>query len=223
MTSRVSLVSRGIQVSMDPLDLSNRVTLYSLMNQLVWRSLLPLLISVKDSLLTERIENFIRGWGSLGVLTPQDPSGGDSNGVFWSTGSLDPKDETRSYARSAHYDRIIDSRPNYHVLANSAVIKINFEGNTAVGVDYIDREANEVQFVGAAREVVLAAGTVHSPQVLQLSGIGEKEHLHGLGIETVVDLPGVGQNFQDHPSLYVNYKCLFPLSAVPSRHGPNMR
>lgn len=163
-------------------------------------------------MLTKKIENFIQGWRSLGVLTPQDPTGGDANGVFWAPSSLDPKDETRSYARSAHYDRVIESRPYYHVLTNSAVVNINFEENTAVGVDYIDRKTNEVQSIEAVKEVVLAAGTIHSPQILQLSGIGEKEYLQSLGIEPIVDLPGVGQNFQDHPSLYVTYNCSFAFS-----------
>lgn len=78
----------------------------------------------------------------------------------------------------------------------------------AIGVDYIDRETNEIQYVEATKEVVLAAGAVHSPQVLQLSGIGPKGHLEELGIETLVDLPGVGQNFQDHPTLYLQFNCL---------------
>lgn len=61
--------------------------------------------------------------------------------------------------------------------------------------------------IKACREVILAAGAPHSPQVLQLSGIGPKKLLSGLGIETVVDLPGVGQNFQDQPTMYMQYNC----------------
>ena len=61
--------------------------------------------------------------------------------------------------------------------------------------------------VKARREIILAAGALHSPQVLQLSGIGPKKLLSSLGIETVVDLPGVGRNFQDQPTLYMQYSC----------------
>jgi choline dehydrogenase-like flavoprotein len=61
--------------------------------------------------------------------------------------------------------------------------------------------------VKARREIILAAGALHSPQVLQLSGIGLKKLLSSLGIETVVDLPGVGRNFQDQPTLYMQYSC----------------
>lgn len=61
--------------------------------------------------------------------------------------------------------------------------------------------------VQARREIILVAGALHSPQVLQLSGIGPKKLLSSLGIETVVDLPGVGRNFQDQPTLYMQYSC----------------
>lgn len=61
--------------------------------------------------------------------------------------------------------------------------------------------------VKARREIVLAAGAAHSPQILQLSGIGPKQLLSSLGIETIVDLPGVGRNFQDQPTLYMQYSC----------------
>lgn len=61
--------------------------------------------------------------------------------------------------------------------------------------------------VKARREIILAAGALHSPQILQLSGISPKKLLSSLGIETVVDLPGVGRNFQDQPTLYMQYSC----------------
>lgn len=61
--------------------------------------------------------------------------------------------------------------------------------------------------MNATVEVVVAAGAVHTPQLLQLSGIGPKEMLRELGIEVISDLPGVGSNFQDHPSLVVPYSC----------------
>ena len=61
--------------------------------------------------------------------------------------------------------------------------------------------------VKARREIILAAGALHSPQVLQLSGIGPKKLLSSLGIETVVDLHGVGTNFQDQPTVYMQYSC----------------
>jgi choline dehydrogenase-like flavoprotein len=64
-----------------------------------------------------------------------------------------------------------------------------------------------VHTIKACREVILAAGATRSPQILQLSGIGPKKLLSALGIETIVDLPGVGQNFQDQPTMYMQYNC----------------
>lgn len=57
------------------------------------------------------------------------------------------------------------------------------------------------------KEVILAAGAIHSPQILQLSGIGDDVLLNSFGIKTIVDLPGVGKNFQDHPTLYPVFNC----------------
>ena len=59
----------------------------------------------------------------------------------------------------------------------------------------------------ARKEIILAAGTVHSPQVLQRSGVGPRRVLEEAGIEVLLELPGVGQNFQDHTSLNVGYNC----------------
>lgn len=73
-------------------------------------------------------------------------------------------------------------------------------------------EKIRVQTIKACREVILAAGAPHSPQILQLSGIGPRNLLSGLGIETIVDLPGVGRNFQDQPSMFMQYSCeVYPI------------
>jgi choline dehydrogenase len=149
------------------------------------------------------------------VPTPVDPGSGNAKGAFWAPSSLDPKDETRSYARTAHYDRVIAERPNYHLVTETAVTKILFDGKTAVGVEYVSRlnGTSGKQSVKASKEVILAAGAVHTPQILQLSGIGDLTLLKSVGIETVVDLPGVGRNFQDHPTLYPVWNC--ELAIIP--------
>jgi choline dehydrogenase-like flavoprotein len=61
--------------------------------------------------------------------------------------------------------------------------------------------------VHATKEVILAAGALHTPQLLQISGIGDERLLSNLGINVVVDLPGVGQNYQDHPLAYTVHNC----------------
>ena len=78
-----------------------------------------------------------------------------------------------------------------------------------MGIEYVSPATGEVQTVRATKEIVMAAGAVHSPQILQLSGVGPKSLLKGFGIEVVVDLPGVGQNFQDHLDLKVDYTCKY--------------
>jgi choline dehydrogenase len=153
------------------------------------------------------IEYFFRGWNSLGITTTEDPGAGQKSGVFWAPSTLDPMDETRSYARTAHYDRVIGSRPNYHLLTKSAVQRISIRDGKARGVEYIDRDSNKPRKVKAHKEVILAAGSVHSPQILQLSGIGPEDVIAELGIELEINLPGVGQNFQDHPTIYAAFGC----------------
>ena len=71
----------------------------------------------------------------------------------------------------------------------------------------MSRNDNTTRSVGVYQEVVLAAGTPRSPGLLQLSGVGPKKLLSGLGIDTIVDLPGVGYNFHDQPVLFTKLQC----------------
>lgn len=152
------------------------------------------------------IKNFFAGWKSLNVSTPKDPAGGDKEGVFWCPSTLDPRNETRSYARTGHYDRVV-SRKNYHLMTETAVSKIIFEGKRATGVEYITKKGTNTKIVSAKKEIVLSAGSLHTPQILQLSGVGPSKLLTSFKIPVIEDLPGVGQNFQDHPTIYTNFTC----------------
>lgn len=142
---------------------------------------------------------FLEGFSELGIPTPKDPNAGTKYGVFWVPSSIDPKTRTRSYAHSAHYDRVVPTRPNYHILLKHAVKKLLTEDRQVIGVEYVSRETESITTVRGNKEVIIAAGAIHSPQILQLSGIGPKYLLENLGVNTVVDLPGVGYNLQDHP------------------------
>jgi choline dehydrogenase len=149
------------------------------------------------------IKDIFKAFHELGVTTPVDPSDGSASGVFWAPSTLDPVGRTRSYARTAHYDRITSARPNYHILPMTAATRILFDrSNKAVAVEYVSRADNKAMEVRASKEIILAAGAVHTPQLLMLSGIGEKEELREHGIHCVADVPGVGHNFQDHPTLF---------------------
>jgi choline dehydrogenase len=88
------------------------------------------------------------------------------------------------------------SRPNLTLLLNAIVVKLNFKGTRCVGVKVMKDGA--AKDIAAEREVILAAGSINSPKLLMLSGVGETQALRSLGIEVVENLPGVGGNLQDH-------------------------
>jgi choline dehydrogenase len=95
------------------------------------------------------------------------------------------------------------NRRNYQTITGSRVVKINIIGDTASGVQFVPSSAtavtaSNVKTVRAKKEVILSAGTIHSPQILQASGIGPKAILKAANIPLKIELPGVGQNFQDH-------------------------
>uniref|UniRef100_L2GDE6 Choline dehydrogenase n=1 Tax=Colletotrichum fructicola (strain Nara gc5) TaxID=1213859 RepID=L2GDE6_COLFN len=132
-----------------------------------------------------------------GMTIPVDSGAGEA-GLYWYPMSQDPVQFQRSYARTGHWDGL--NRANYEMIVGAKVIRILFDGDTATGVQFVSRNntgAAPVQ-VKARREVILAAGSVHTPQVLMLSGIGPRAHLEQARIAVKVDLPGVGSNFQDH-------------------------
>lgn len=103
-------------------------------------------------------------------------------------------------------------RPNLTVETNAQATRILFEGKRAVGVEY--RHNGELKQARAGREVILSGGTINSPQLLLLSGVGPAKHLGEIGLEVVADLPGVGQNLQDHPAVFVAYECTQPISLI---------
>ncbi|CAM5437723.1 GMC family oxidoreductase [Eoetvoesiella caeni] len=102
----------------------------------------------------------------------------------------------RRWSAASAYLRPAVARKNVTVCTGALVHKVVFEGNRAVGVEFSSK--GQLEFVRAGREVVLCGGVVNSPQLLMLSGIGSAQALQGLGIEPMVDLPGVGENLHDH-------------------------
>ncbi|KAF2876397.1 choline dehydrogenase [Massariosphaeria phaeospora] len=145
-------------------------------------------------------------WKDLGVPSPKDGAAGDATGVFWLPSSQDPKTQTRSYSRTAHYDGVAHRR-NYHLLVGHKVTDLLLgepSGEEAqheaqgVRIQPVDGKNISSVAVHSVREVILAAGTIHTPGILQRSGIGPKDVLTAANISMKVELPGVGQNFQDH-------------------------
>ena len=104
-------------------------------------------------------------------------------------------------------------RPNLTVRTLSTATRVVFEGNRAVGVEYVQK-GRGTQTVRAG-EVVLSGGAINTPQLLQLSGIGNAAWLRPLGLDVVADLPGVGANLQDHLEVYVQFACRQPVAVDP--------
>ncbi len=105
------------------------------------------------------------------------------------------------------------SRPNLTVATRAFVTRIIFRGTRAVGVEF--RHEGKTKRVRSG-ELILAGGAINSPQLLQLSGVGNAGELTGLGIDVVADLPGVGENLQDHLEVYVQYGSKLPVSVAPA-------
>ncbi|MBY5957379.1 choline dehydrogenase [Membranicola marinus] len=122
------------------------------------------------------------------------------------------KSRRRSAARS--YLHPVKHRPNLTVMTKAMVHKVIFEGKKAIGVEY--KKGGKVQEVYANQEILLCGGAINSPQLLQLSGIGDGKELHQHGIEVVHDLPGVGKNLQDHLEVYVQWLAKEPVSEYPN-------
>ncbi len=116
----------------------------------------------------------------------------------------------RRWSTAMGYLRPALKRGNVMLQPNTLATRLLFEGKRAVGVAVLQND--EPVTFRARREVILSGGAINSPQLLQLSGIGNPEHLQPLGIEMVATLPGVGENLQDHLETYVQYECKQPIT-----------
>jgi choline dehydrogenase len=115
----------------------------------------------------------------------------------------------RRYSAARAYLHPVLGRPNLEVRCRTLVDRVVFEGTRAAGVQVGGETIR-------ANEVILCGGAINSPQLLQLSGIGNARELEELGIGVVHDLPGVGENLQDHLEVYVQYACTQPVSVQPA-------
>ena len=119
----------------------------------------------------------------------------------------------RRLSAARAYLHPVMGRPNLEVKTRAFVSKILFEGNRAVGVEYTHGRGPSTRV--RAGDVVLSGGAINSPQLLQLSGVGNADDLGALGIPVVADVPGVGEHLQDHLEVYIQYACKQPVSIAP--------
>lgn len=139
---------------------------------------------------------FIEGAESIGVPRNPDYNGRSQEGIGYAQRSV-YRGRRVSPARAFLYPAM--KRGNTRVVTNAHVQKINIQNNRAEGVSYkVGGASSALKTISAKREVIICAGALASPQILQLSGIGNKEHLQSLGITPVHALPGVGENLRDH-------------------------
>src|SRR5450759_521181 len=120
----------------------------------------------------------------------------------------------RRLSASRAYLHPVMDRPNLEVRTRAFVTRILFEGKRATGVEYTTGKGAVHRAYGGT--VILAGGSINSPQILQLSGVGNADELGALGINPVHDLPGVGEHLQDHLEVYVQYGSKLPVSMQPS-------
>jgi choline dehydrogenase len=120
----------------------------------------------------------------------------------------------RRWSAAKAYLRPAMRRANLEVQTRAMVTRIRFDGDRATGVEYTRRPSRGVRTVEAG-EVILCGGAINSPQLLQLSGVGDAAALRELDVPVVADRPGVGENLQDHLEVYVQYACTQPVSMQP--------
>jgi choline dehydrogenase len=116
----------------------------------------------------------------------------------------------RRWSTANAYLRPALTRPGLRVISGALATRVLFEGRKATGLEYT--RGGQTYRVAARREVILSGGPINSPQLLQLSGIGDGNRLQGLGISTVLHRPAVGENLQDHLELYIQQRCRQPIT-----------
>jgi len=119
------------------------------------------------------------------------------------------KNGRRCSAAVAHLRPAL-KRSNLTLRTGAMARRILIEGNRAAGIEY--QRNGEVRTARADRDVILSGGAINSPQLMMVSGIGPADHLRSVGIEPRLDLPGVGRNLQDHPTIIVQVACTKPVS-----------
>ncbi len=153
------------------------------------------------------VEGLIGAAGALGLPHVRDFNTGDQEGVGYY--QLTTRNGRRCSTAVA-YLRPARGRANLRVETGAHAMAILFEGSRACGVRY--RQDGQVRTLRARREVILCAGALQSPQLLQLSGVGPAALLRRFGIGVVRDLPGVGENLQDHLQIRLIYETRRPIT-----------
>ena len=155
----------------------------------------------------ELCDAFIAAAGELGIARNDDFNGAAQEGAGYYQAT---SRNGRRSSTATGFLRPAEKRANLTVMTEALSTRILFEGTRAIGVEY--RRGGELRRARAAREVLLAAGAFNSPQLLQLSGVASPELLAAHGIPLVADLPGVGEDMQDHFYARTIWRCTRPIT-----------
>ena len=159
----------------------------------------------------EEVDPLSKAWPetfkNLNLKMSSDPVTGETTGAQSNPGAVDPRTKTRSYAASAYYSPKIAQRPNLRVLTEAQAEKVLLENRAGVvsakGVQFTTR-SGDIRYIYARKEVILSAGVIKSPQLLEISGIGSAKLLKSHCIKVMVDNPYVGENLQDHVAAHLS-------------------
>lgn len=157
---------------------------------------------------------FVEAGVQAGYPRTNDFNGAQQEGFGPCDSTVDVRRGKNSRASASQaYLHPVKDRPNLTILTGALVSRVLIENGRAVGVEYI--QGGRTKSLRAASEVILSGGAINSPQLLQLSGIGDPTHLSDIGIRVQAELPGVGENLQDHLALGLKNRTKDPISLLP--------
>ena len=174
----------------------------------------PLAVFAPDLAASPLASAFVQAAAQAGYGISHDPNGERQEG-FGRVDRTTHKGRRCSAARA--YLAPALRRTNLEILTGALVHRIVLRGDRAVGIEFV--QGSPAATIYAEREVILSAGAINSPQLLQLSGIGAAAQLAEAGIDTRIELPAVGANLNDHPDLVIQHRCLQPVSIFGANRG----
>jgi choline dehydrogenase len=148
----------------------------------------------------------------LGLKAIRDCATGEKDGLCWVPTSQHPITAARSHAGIGHYTAVNVTRSNYDLLVGHQVTRVLYPNGASSGPPVVEIRSlgdNKLFNATAKAEVVISAGALHTPTILLRSGIGPSSYLKNANISLVLDLPGVGSNFQDHSGPGVGSRCKY--------------
>lgn len=163
-------------------------------------------INAKDHNPNPTSRAFLDACAELGYPSTDDFNGPNMEGAGWH--HINVKNGKRHSANEAYIESI-RNRKNFELSTDSYATRLLFEGTRCVGVEYV--QGGQTKTARANHEVIVAGGAIESPHLLLLSGVGPADHLQEHGIKTLVNLPGVGQNFHNHVLTGVIRECKQPV------------